>query len=233
MMDNITVQVSGYRQGMTAIAAPSNVVLQGGSDIYVVKSINAQTDNLQQTIALSEDDKETLDKLLSSGTRTAVIMDSNGNLSVRYSFLTAGMLLIVFLAPNGEGQTYVVGYRYQNNICECITKYKLADMGEGDTMLTADNWTNYITLSSSWVKTTDMSDINLYNAKELYVLFYIEGSIFMMYIVCPDGLGANPNRTYYILNYYNYSVDANTVSYDGSRLDLSGSYERSEVYYRL
>ena len=218
---------------MTATAAPSNVVLQGSSDIYVVHSLNALRDISGATITLAEADKETLDKLFANGTETAVIMDGGGNISVRYQFISSNFLLIVFLVSNGQGQTYIVGYQYKDNVCRCIIKYKLADIGENETMLTADNWEQYITVSSGWTKTEDMSDINLYNAKELYILFYLYDNAYSLYIVCPDGLGANPNRCYYLTNYFNASLDVNAAYYDGHMLQLVGTYGFREVYYKL
>lgn len=236
MMENITVQVSSNSswKSMTVTAAPSNVVLQGGSsDIYVVQSLNALSDSPGTTITLKEADKETLDKLSADGTKTAVIVDRGGNLSVRYQFINAGYLLIVFLVSNGQGQTYIVGYQYSYNVCRCIIKYKLADIGENETMLTADNWPNYITISSDWTKTEDMSDINLYNAKELYILFYLYGNAYTLYIMCPEGLGANPNRTYYLTNFFDGSIGVNAAYYDGHMLQLDGTYDFREVYYKL
>lgn len=236
MMDNnIIVQVSDNSgwQSMTATAAPSNVVLQGSSDIYVVHSLDALHDKPGTTITLAEADKETLAKLFTDGTETAVIMDRGGNLSVRYQLIISNFLLIVFLVSNGQGQNYIVGYQYANNVCRCIIKYKLADIGENETMLTADNWQQYITLSSGWTKTEDMSDINLYNAKELYILFYLYSDVYTLYIVCPDGLGANPNRWYYVTNYFNSSLDVNAAYYDGHMLQLVGTYGNREVWYKL
>lgn len=221
---------------MTATAAPSNIVMQGSSDIYVINSLRALTDNAAQIITLSDDDKATLDKLIADGVKTAVLMDGGGNLSVRYQSLSIRVLLVVFLVSNGQGQTYVVGYQYNNNICRCIVRYKLADIGVNDTMLTTQNWEQYITLPSTggeWIKTEDMSDINLYNARELYILFYLYGNAYTMYIVCPDGLGANPYRWYYVANYFNATSDVNSAFYDGQTLNLNGTYDYREVYYKL
>lgn len=239
MMDNIIVQVqpsTSQSQRMTVTAAPSNVVLQGSSDIYVVQSLDGLHDSPGTIITLAEADKETLDKLSADGTQTAVIVDGGGNLSVRYQFINAGYLLIVFLVSNGQGQTYIVGYQYRDNVCRCIIKYKLADIGENETMLTADNWQQYITLpSGKWTKTEDMSDINLYNATELYILFgdYAGVNAYTLYIVCPDGLGANPNRWYYLTNYFNSSIDVNAAYYDGHMLQFVGTYGFREVWYKL
>lgn len=238
MDNNIIVQVSDNSswESMTATAAPSNVVIQGSSDIYVVGSLNALRDSPGTTITLAEADKKTLDKLSADGTKTAVFVDRGGNLSVRYQFIDAGLLLIVFLVSNGQGQNYIVGYQYRDNVCRCIIRYKLADIGENETMLTADNWPNYITLpsgGSEWTKTEDMSDINLYNAKELYILFADYSATYSLYIVCPDGLGANPNRWYYVTNYFDSSIDVNAAYYNGHMLQLVGTYAFSEVYYKL
>ena len=239
-MENITVQVqpsTSQWQSMTATVAPSNVVLQGSSDIYVVHSLNALLDSPGTIITLAEADKETLDKLFADGTETAVIMDRGGNISVRYQLIISNFLLIVSLVSNGQGQNYIVGYQSNANVCRCTIKYKLADIGENETMLTTDNWEQYITVPSGWVKTEDMSDINLYNAKELYILFYqyggSYGDAYSLYIVCPDGLGANPNRFYYLTNYFNTSLDANAVFYNGHMLQLVGTYGSIEVYYKL
>lgn len=241
MDNNITVQVSSNSewQPMTVTAAPSNVVLQGGSsDIYVVQSLNALKDSPGATITLAEADKETLDKLFADGTQTAVIVDGGGNLSVRYQLIISSFLLIVFLVSNGQGQNYIVGYQYSNNVCRCIIKYKLADIGENETMLTADNWPNYITLpsgGSEWIKTDNLYDENLYNAKELYVKLTIEGTemCYPLYIYCPDGLGANPYYHYYLTTYYGQNLEATGIYYNGSCLSCNGSFIIKEVWYKL
>lgn len=240
MMDNnIIVQVStdSKWQSMTATAAPSNVVLQGSSDIYVVHSLSALHDTPGTTITLAEADKKTLDKLFGDGTETAVIVDRGGNLSVRYQLIISSFLLIVFLVSNGQGQNYIVGYQYSHNVCRCIIKYKLADIGENETMLTADNWPNYITLpsgGSEWTKAENVSDINLYNAKELYIKLSAEGygSYYPLYICCPNGLGANSGYTYLIT--VNFSKVENIgVYYNGKKLINTGSLIIKEVYYKL
>lgn len=242
-MENIIVQVqpsTSQRQYMTATVAPANVVLQGSSDIYVVHSLNALRNTPGTTITLSEADKETLDKLFADGTETAVIVDSGGNLSVRYQLIVSRFLLIVFLVSNGQGQTYIVGYQYSNNVCRCIIKYKLADIGENETMLTANNWEQYITLpsgGSEWTKTEDMSDINLYNAKELYVKLTAEGYqtfCYPLYIYCPDGLGTNPYYFYYLTTYFGQNLETTGIYYNGSSLGCNnGTYVFSEVWYKL
>lgn len=237
MDNNIIVQVSSnsQRQSMTATAAPSNVVLQGSSDIYVVHSLNALRDNPDTIITLADADKKTLDKLFTDGTETAVIVDRGGNLSVRYQFIASSFLLIVFLVSNGQGQNYIVGYQYSNNVCRCIIKYKLADIGENDTMLTADNWTNYITISSVFVHSEDMSDVNLYNAKELYIVFSsnIYLGYYTLHIVCPDGLGAHTNYYYNVATYWGDEVNHSYIYYDGQSLWFYGSCSAAEVYYKL
>lgn len=212
----IIVQVKdNNRASMKATAALSTVVLQGSSDIYVVKSLRALTDNSGATITLAEADKETLDKLISNGA-----------------------LLIVFLASNGKGQTYIVGYQYYNKVCRCIIKYKLADIGESDTMLTADNWEQYITVPSAggeWIKTDNLYDANLYNAKELYVKLTVDGTemCYPLYIYCPDGLGANPYYFYYLTTYYQNTPNATGVYYNGSSLECNnGLFVFKEVYYK-
>lgn len=242
-MDNIIVQVqpsTSQWQSMTATAAPSNIVLQGSSDIYVVKSLNALSDNPSTTITLAEADKKTLDKIRVDGVQTAVFMDRGGNLSVRYQLISVGALMIVFLVSNGQGQTYIVGYQYSNNVCRCIIKYKLADISESDTMLTANNWEQYITLpsgGSEWTRTEDMSDINLYNAKELYVKLTVEGYqtfCYPLYIYCPDGLGTNPYYFYYLTTYFGQNLETTGIYYNGASLGCdNGTYAFSEVWYKL
>lgn len=240
MDNNIIVQVSDNSQwqSMTAIAAPSNIVLQGNSDIYVVQSLDAFHNTPGTTITLAEADKKTLDKLFADGTKTAVIVDSAGNLSVRYQFLSLGALIIVFLVSNGQGQTYIVGYQYRDNVCRCIIKYKLADISANDTMLTAQNWEQYITLpsgGSEWTKTEDMSDVNLYNAKELYIVFSnnIYLGYYTLHIVCPDGLGAHTNLYYNVATYWGNAANRSYIYYDGQLLASYGSCSAAEVYYKL
>ncbi len=241
MDNNIIVQVStdSKWQSMTATAAPSNVVLQGSSDIYVVHSLDALHDSPDTIITLSDADKETLAKLFGDGTETAVIVDGGGNLSVRYQLFVSSFLLIVFLVSNGQGQNYIVGYQYRDNVCRCIIKYKLADIGENETMLTANNWEQYITLpsgGSEWIKTDNLYDVNLYNAKELYVKLTIEGTemCYPLYIYCPEGLGANPYYHYYLTTYYGQNLEATGIYYNGASLECNnGSFVFSEVYYKL
>ena len=238
MMDNITVQVSGNRRAMTATAAPSNVVLQGSSDIYVVQSLHALTDSAGASITLSDKDKETLNKLFVDGVETAVLMESSGNLSVRFQNVVGRLILIVFLVSNGQGQTYIVGYQYASEQCRCIIRYKLADIGANDIMLTADNWEQYITIPSAggeWIKTDNLYDANLYNTKELYVKLTIDGTemCYPLHIYCPDGLGANPYYFYYLTTYYQNTPNATGVYYNGSSLECNnGSFVFKEVYYK-
>lgn len=242
MDNNIIVQVSSntQSQSMTATVAPSNVVLQGSSDIYVVHSLNALGDTPGTTITLAEADKEILDTMLTDGVQTAVFMDRGGNISVRYQFISISALIIVFLVSNGQGQTYIVGYQYGYNVCRCIIKYKLADIGANDTMLTAQNWEQYITLpsgGSEWTRTEDMSDINLYNAKELYVKLTVEGYqtfCYPLYIYCPDGLGTNPYYFYYLTTYFGQNLEDTGIYYNGTNLACNnGTYTFSEVWYKL
>lgn len=241
MDNNIIVQVSSNTQSqtMTVTAAPSNVVLQGGSsDIYVVGSLNALSDSPGTTITLSEDDKKTLNKLSADGTQTAVFMDGGGNLSVRYQLISAGYMIIVFLVSNGQGQTYIVGYQYGHNVCRCIVKYKLADIGENETMLTADNWEQYITLpsgGSEWTKVENEYDNNLFVARELYIkLTDSEDTLcYPFHIYCSDGLGANPYYYYYLTTYYGQNLEATGICYNGSYLQCNGSFIIKEVWYKL
>lgn len=238
MDNNITVPVSSntQRQPMTVVAAPSNVVLQGSSDIYVIKSINALRDNTDAIITLSEADKKTLDKLFTDGTETAVIVEGGGNLSVRYQFASS-FLLIVFLVSNGQGQTYIVGYQYSYNVCRCIIKYKLADIGENETMLTADNWQQYITLPSGggneWIETTDMYDTNLYNAKELCIEVELWGQYSMVYMCFPDTLGAHSANSFeFVIPFASHTSNTFTIVYDGSALIIS-FFSSYRIFYRL
>lgn len=238
MDNNITVPVSSntQRQPMTVVAAPSNVVLQGSSDIYVIKSINALRDNTDAIITLSEADKKTLDKLFTDGTETAVIVEGGGNLSVRYQFVSS-FLLIVFLVSNGQGQTYIVGYQYSYNVCRCIIKYKLADIGENETMLTADNWQQYITLPSGggneWIETTDMYDTNLYNAKELCIEVELWGQYSMVYMCFPDTLGAHSANSFeFVIPFASHTSNTFTIVYDGSALIIS-FFSSYRIFYRL
>ena len=241
MDNNIIVQVSSNSQSksMTATVAPSNVVLQGSSDIYVVGSLDALHDTPSATITLAEADKETLDKLFTDGTKTAVIVDRGGNLSVRYQLISSNFLLIVFLVSNGQGQNYIVGYQYKDNVCRCIIKYKLADIGESDTMLTANNWEQYIALpsgGSEWTRTEDMSDINLFNAKELYVKLTVneyQTFCYPLYIYCPDGLGTNLYYYYYLTTYFGQNLEDTGIYYNGRDLHCSGSFIIKEVWYKL
>ena len=212
------------------------VVMQGNSDIYVVRSLNALRDTPGTAITLAEADKETLAKLFADRTETAVIVDRGGNLSVRYERVSS-LLLIVFLVSNGQGQTYIVGYQYRDNVCRCIIKYKLADIGESDTMLTANNWEQYITLpsgGSEWTKAENVSDINLYNAKELYIKLSAEGyaSCYPLYICCPNGLGANSGNTYLLTAKFT-NLENIGVYYNGKKLLNTGSLIIKEVYYKL
>ena len=220
---------------IAATIAPTTMLVEG-TNIYNFSSINAQNDTQGKTIALKDEEKELLDKWLNDYETEVIISDSIGNQSVRFQN-TSTLLMIVFLSANGVGQTDIVAYMYQSKRLQCVLRYTVATVDAGRTLLTDENWNEYITLPSGggneWIETTDTSDTNLYNAKELYIQFNSYGDYRMMYVYCPDGLGAHVYERWHVSSYVNGETSDNYIQYDGTSLYVWGSFASYSIFYRL
>lgn len=233
---HIAASLQPHSTAMAATIAPTTMLVEG-TNIYRFSSINAQNDTQGQTIALTDEEKELLDKWLNDYEREVIISDAIGNQSVRFQN-TSTLLLIVFLSANGVGQTDIVAYIYSAKYLRCTLRYTVATVDAGRTLLTDENWNEYITLPSGggneWIEATDISDTNLYNAKELYIQFDTNNVDHRaMYIYCPDGLGAHTHKYWYNATYIDGEIDNNGVWYDGTQLYFSGSYISYRIFYRL
>lgn len=223
---------------IAATIAPTTMLVEGAgkSNIYCFSSINAQDDTQGKTITLTNEEKELLDKWLNDYETKVIISDAMGNQSVRFQN-TSTLLVIVFLSANGVGETDIVAYMYRAKSLRCTLRYTVATVDAGRTLLTDENWNNYITLPSGggneWIETTDISDTNLYNAKELYIQFNSYGDYRMMYVYCPDGLGAHAYERWYISACANGEISDNYIQYDGTSLYVRGSFASYSIFYRL
>ena len=235
---HIAASLQPHSTAMAATIAPTTMLIEGTgkSNIYCFSSINAQDDTQGKTITLTDEEKELLDKWLNDYEREVIIYDARGNQSVRFHNANGTLLLIVFLAANGVGQTDIVAYMYNAKHLQCTLRYTVATVDAGRTLLTDENWNEYITLPSGgneWIETTDTSDTNLYNAKELYIQFNSYGDYRMMYVYCPDGLGAHAYERWYISACTNGEVDNYYIQYEGTSLYVSGSFASYRIFYRL
>lgn len=187
---HIAASLQPHSTAMAATIAPTTMLVEGAgkSNIYRFSSINAQNDTQGKTIMLKDEEKELLDKWLNDYEREVIITDAIGNQSVRFQN-TSTLLLIVFLSANGVNQTDIVAYMYNAKYLRCTLRYTVATVDAGRTLLTDENWNKYITLPSEWIETTDTSDTNLYNAKELYIQFSLNGGYNRA--MCPGGLGTH------------------------------------------
>lgn len=236
---HIAASLQPHATTMAATIAPTTMLIEGTgkSNIYCFSSINAQNDTQGKTITLKDEEKELLDKWLNDYEREVIIYDARGNQSVRFQN-TSTLLLIVFLSANGVGQTDIVAYMYNAKHLQCTLRYTVATVDAGRTLLTDENWNEYITLPSGggneWIETTNISDTNLYNAKELYIQFNINNVDHRaMYIYCPDGLGAHTWEYWYNTTYIDGEIGNNYIWYDGTQLYFSGSYISYRIFYRL
>ena len=229
---HIAASLQPHSTAMAATIAPTTMLVK--SNIYRFSSINAQNDTQGQTIALTDEEKELLDKWLNDYERKVIISDGIGNLSVRFQPASNTLLLIVFLSANGVGQTDIVAYMYNAKYLQCTLRYTVATVAAGRTFLTDENWNEYITLPSEWIETTDTSDTNLYNAKELYIQFDTNNVDHRaMYIYCPGGLGAHTHEYWYNATYIDGEISNNYIWYDGTELCFGGSYMNYRIFYRL
>ena len=224
---------------IAATIAPTTMLVEGTgkSNIYRFSSINTQNDTQGKTIALTDEEKELLDKWLNDYETEVIISDAIGNQSVRFQN-TSALLLIVFLSANGVGQTDIVAYMYHAKNLRCTLRYTVATVDAGRTLLTDENWNEYITLPSGggneWIEATNPSDTNLYNAKELYIQFDITNADHRaMYVYCPGGLGTHIWKYWYNATYIDGEISNNYIFYDGTTLNLGGSYGNYRIFYRL
>lgn len=223
---------------MAATIAPTTMLVEGTgkSNIYRFSSINAQNDTQGKTIALTDEEKELLDKWLNDYETEVIISDMIGNQSVRFQN-TSTLLLIVFLSANGVGQTDIVAYMYQAKNLRCALRYTVATVDAGRTLLTNENWNEYITLPScggnEWIEATDMYDTNLYNAKELCIEVDLWGHYSMIYMGFTDTLGANSGKWFeFVIPFVNHTSNTFTVMYSGSGLNIS-YFSSYRIFYRL
>lgn len=235
---HIAASLQPHSTAMAATIAPTTMLIEGTgkSNIYHFSSINAQNDTQGQTITLKDEEKELLDKWLNDYEREVIISDAIGNQSVRFQN-TSTLLLIVFLAANGVGQTDIVAYMYNAKYLQCTLRYTVATVAAGRTLLTDENWNEYITLPSGggneWIETTDIYDTNLYNAKELCIEVELWGQYSMVYMCFPDTLGAHSANSFeFIVPFSNHTSSTFDIKYDGSALNIS-YFSSYRIFYRL
>ena len=220
---------------IAATIAPTTMLVEG-TNIYCFSSINAQDDTQGKTIALTDEEKELLDKWLNDYEREVIISDAIGNQSVRFQN-TSTLLLIVFLSANGVGQTDIVAYMYQAKRLQCALRYTVATVDAGRTLLTNENWNEYITLPSGggneWIEATDQYDTNLYNAKELCIEVELWGQYSMIYMGFTDTLGAHSDKWFYFnIPFSGHTDESFSVMYNGSSLVIS-YFDSYRIFYRL
>lgn len=78
------------------------------------------------------------------------------------------------------------------------------------TLITKDNWKNYITTGggSDWETTPFLGDSNLYNAKEMIIYWEY--------------------NTEYRMNYYNFTYDGNLANYANQRFNVKYNYDKGK-----
>ena len=232
---HIAASLQPHSTAMAATIAHTTMLVEG-TNIYRFYSINAQKDTQGKTITLKDEEKELLDKWLNDYETEVIISDALGNQSVRFQN-TSTLLMIVFLSANGVGKTDIVAYMYYAKNLQCTLRYTVATVDAGRTLLTDENWNEYITLPSGgneWIEATNSSDTNLYNAKELYIQFNMNISEHRaMYVYCPGGLGAHIWDFWYNTTYIDNEISNNIIFYDGTTLNFQGSYASYRIFYRL
>lgn len=235
----IAASLQPHSTAMAATIAPTTMLIEGTgkSNIYRFSSINAQDDTQGQTITLKDEEKELLDKWLNDYEREVIICDAIGNQSVRFQLAGDELLLIVFLSANGVNQTDIVAYMYNAKHLQCTLRYTVATVDAGRTLLTDENWNEYITLPSGggneWIETTDTSDTNLYNAKELCIEVELWGQYSMVYMCFPDTLGTHSANSFeFNIPFSNHTDSTFYITYNGSALIIS-YFSSYRIFYRL
>ena len=100
-------------------------------------------------------------------------------------------------------------------------------------ILTQNNYSEYIGGGSSWTYTTDISDGNLYNAKEVYIIaLHNNGTYTYSHMVVPEG-GNLGNWTSYPVAFV--SVDGLdyqvlTWQYNGNSIEMNGAIGEYSIY---
>lgn len=146
---------------------------------------------------------------------------------------------IYFYTPVSAGFTYdslrqLNQYNYFCSYAEAIAATSnyiyIKKIDRTGTLLTSDNYTQYISMGGTC--TTDISDSNLYNAKEVYVhITTSDNRNTLVDIRVPENytLGEKTNEYYY----FPESENSNGyLYYNGASFDISGSNSIDYIWYK-
>lgn len=217
------------------ITITGNVISASGSDSEI-KSIALTTNRIYADSAA--DYKEALTYLWGDGSAHSVdlsqcIVTIDGIAAsmvyVRNPYILFYTPVLAKLEANDTAKHY-----YTCNYIEAIntkTDYKYITKAEYATnILTSDNYTQYITGNSTY--TQDISDYNLYNAKEVYVHIQTSDSRnASVTIQVPENyvLGEKANENYY---FPESETSNGYLWYDGSAFCISGSNTIDYIWYK-
>ena len=178
-------------------------------EAYLNRNIHMTIDNL------------TVIRIMSIGPKKGfVVVNTNGS--------TSNQVLVYTVDMDSSGNI-------SSNTFTLFMSYYLVGNSSalsGD-IITSENWSQYISAGGGdWNTTTDISYSDLYNAKELMIIFDENAgakSFFHGYF--PDGLGNNTSD--YFLTPTSYGVSSGYLQYNGSSIEVyNTSSSISTIYYK-
>ena len=205
---------SGGSGGVSGYAFSSNQSLTDNDkthlkEVFTNKNIHMTINNL------------TVVRIMSLGSKWGfVVVNTNG--------ATSNQVLVYTVNVDSSGNI-------TSNAFALFMSYYLVGNSSalsGD-IITSENWSQYISAGGGdWNITTDTSYSDLYNAKELMIIFDENAgakSFFHGYF--PDGLGNNTSD--YFLTPTSYGVSSGYLQYNGSSIEVyNTSSSISTIYYK-
>lgn len=204
----------GGSGGVSGYAFSSNQSLTDNDKTHLKEVYNNK--NIHMTI-----DNLTVIRIMSLGSKRGfVVVNTNG--------ATSNQVLVYTVNIDSSGNI-------TSNAFALFMSYYLVGNSSalsGD-IITSENWSQYISAGGGdWNTTTDVSYSDLYNAKELMIIFDENAgakSFFHGYF--PDGLGNNTSD--YFLTPTSMGVSSGYLRYNGSSIEVyNTSSSISTIYYK-
>lgn len=205
---------SGGSGGVSGYAFMSNQSLTDNDKTHLKEVYNNK--NIHMTI-----DNLTVIRIMGLGSKWGfVVVNTNG--------ATSNRVLVYTVNIDSSGNI-------TSNAFTLFMSYYLVGNSSalsGD-IITSENWSQYISAGGGdWNITTDTSYSDLYNAKELMIIFdESAGAKSFFYGYFPDGLGNNTSN--YFLTPTSHGVSSGYLQYNGSSIEVyNTSSSISTIYYK-
>ena len=205
---------SGGSGGVSGYAFSSNQIFTDNDKTHIKEVYNNK--NIHMTI-----DNLTVIRIMGLGSRWGfVVVNTNGS--------TSNQVLVYTVDMDSSGNI-------SSNTFTLFMSYYLVGNSSalsGD-IITSENWSQYISAGGGdWNITTDTSYSDLYNAKELMIVFSENaGAKTFFHGYFPDGLGNNTSD--YFLTPTSNSISSGYLQYNGSSIEVyNTSSSISIIYYK-